>query len=116
MSHRIRRRVGFAPALLVVSAAGCFSSPEPKGPRRVAGQQVPQEAVSIDFAKRFNLHTTLGKEAADFKNCKIVGFVEGEEAAPSGGWTISSGYIPFAQNGWSSNCPTGGARTCRPIR
>ena len=77
MIYRICRCVGIAPALLVVSAAGCFSSPEPKGPPRVAGQQVPQEAVSIDFAKRFDLHTTLGKEAADFKNCKIVGFVEG---------------------------------------
>ena len=86
-------------ASLVVLACGCVSSPEPRDPPRVAGQSVPREPISIDFRKRFDIHTRLGDQATDFKNCKIVGFVEGEEAVFDGSWGPSFKLHSFS-HGW----------------
>jgi hypothetical protein len=85
-------------AFLMILASGCMSAPEP-GPPRVAGQAVPSEAIAINFGQRFDIHTRLGDQDTDFKNCKIVGFVEGEETVGDGSWGSSSKFYAFSR-GW----------------
>jgi len=93
------QRVWIASLALIVVASGCMAPRESRNPPRMAGQSVPHEAISIDFGKRFDLHTRLGDEAIDFKSCKIVGFVEGEDAGGAGSWNPSSKFGSFSR-GW----------------
>src|SRR5262245_23050025 len=96
---RTSSRIVAASASLIVLASGCASSPEVIEPPRVAGQTVPGKAISIDFNKRFDIHTRLGNQPTDFFDCKFVGFAESEGAGGDWKWISSSSADSFPR-GW----------------
>ena len=72
-------------ALIVLHVLVGANTPIPT----VAGQQVPQERVNLNFTNRFTFYCGSSRE---FHDCRIVGFT-GETSSRGSG--ISSGFVYF---------------------
>ncbi len=69
---------------------------EPYHPQ-VAGQNIPDKCFTIDFNKRYNITcSTYRENFYTFKNCKILGYTEGETSEPKAGFSKISSHF----SGW----------------